>query len=165
MQKWTLGLALAVCTQVGAAGNALAEEEFLSSSSCRMIHGTFEVETYSGPDCQAPAGLCGAVTWRGDLSGTSAFVATSTISTVDTPTTGVVMFTGDAMLTLGKGTIQTKDAVVFRTVEGGEFAEVDTIVGGTGAFANAKGAWRADGTFEGSHGSGRYDGRICGARF
>jgi len=106
-------------------------------------------------------GLCGTVEWRGDIKATSAFVATSFVPTADTSVTNVLLSTGDAQLTLRGGTLLTKDAVVLRTTGNGDFAEIDTIVGGTGAFAGASGAWRASGTISGDVGQGRYQGQIC----
>jgi hypothetical protein len=74
----------------------------------------------------------------------------------------VVLVTGDAVVTVGRrGTLMTKDAVVLRTLGAGDFAEVDTIVGGSGAFAGVSGAWRAWGTFQNNSGDGRYEGQLC----
>ena len=140
----------------GTAGHAHGAEP-----SCRDVRGTFTVHTTTGADCQSPVGLCGTVEWRGDLRATSSFVATSSIDTVDSPITSVLVFTGDASVSTRGGTLLTKDAIVFRLTGSGDFAEVDTIVGGTGAFASASGAWRASGTFSGNVGEGRYEGRIC----
>ncbi|HET9960135.1 MAG TPA: hypothetical protein VFQ61_36845 [Polyangiaceae bacterium] len=132
-----------------------------SGPTCRPVRGTFTVETSAGPDCPSAVGLCGRVEWRGDLNATSTFVATSSLETIDSPSTSVLVFTGDAEVSLRGGTLRTKDAIVFRLTGSGDFAEVDTIVGGTGVFANASGAWRASGTFQGNLGQGRYDGTIC----
>lgn len=132
-----------------------------ASATCRDIRGSFTVHTTTGSGCQSPAGLCGTVDWRGDLRATSTFVATSSVETVDSAVTSVLVFTGDASVSTRGGSILTKDAIVFRLTGAGDFAEVDTIVGGTGAFASATGAWRASGTFTGSIGDGHYVGTIC----
>jgi hypothetical protein len=147
---------LGAITLFGASGNARGAEP-----SCRDIQGTFTVQTSTGGECESPVGLCGTVEWRGDLRAMSSFVATSSIETVDSPVTSVLVFTGDATLSARGGTLVTKDAIVFRLTGSGDFAEVDTIVGGTGAFAGATGAWRASGTFSGNVGEGRYAGTIC----
>jgi hypothetical protein len=110
------------------------------ASPWRMVRGTFELVTFP---CSAPAGLRGSVDWHGSLEGESSFSATAQIRTNDTPATSVVLVTGDNLLSLRGGTISTKDAVVFRLTGNGDFAEVDTIVAGTGDYAGASGAWRA----------------------
>ncbi|HET9932315.1 MAG TPA: hypothetical protein VFQ35_16540 [Polyangiaceae bacterium] len=130
-------------------------------ANCRSVSGTFTVITSTGGDCKSPVGLCGSVEWRGDLRAKSSFVATSSVETVDSAVTSVLVFTGDATVTAKGGTILTKDAIVFRLTGAGDFAEVDTVVGGTGVFSNASGAWRASGTFAGNVGEGRYEGMIC----
>lgn len=132
-----------------------------SGRSCRPVEGSFHLETYT-EGCSSAQGLCGRVHWRGDLRATSEFVATSVVTSVDTPVTAVALVTGDATVDFGRrGTLRTKDAVVLRSAGAGDFAEVDTIVGGTGMFAEATGAWRAWGTFQGTSGDGGYAGEVC----
>jgi hypothetical protein len=128
-------------------------------SKCHTVRGTFELTTFT---CSAPAGLCGSVVWHGSLEGTSSFTATSQLTSVDTPATSVVLITGDNLLNLPGGTLSTKDAVVIRFAGNGDFAEVDTIMGGTGDYANASGAWRALGVFQDNMGRGHYEGEVCG---
>jgi hypothetical protein len=132
-----------------------------AAAKCRAVSGTFTVTTSTGDGCKSPVGLCGSVEWRGDLRAKSSFVATSSIETVDSAVTSVLVFTGDATVMAKGGTILTKDAIVFRLTGAGDFAEVDTVVGGTGAFSNASGAWRASGTFAGNVGEGHYEGMLC----
>lgn len=143
---------------LAASANAEAND---TQSRCRSISGTFTVTTSTGDNCNSPAGLCGSVEWRGDLRAKSSFIATSSIETIDSATTLVLVFTGDATVTTQGGTILTKDAIVFRLTGAGDFAEVDTVVGGMGAFSDASGAWRASGTFAGNIGAGHYEGVIC----
>jgi hypothetical protein len=136
-----------------------AQADAHDDSSCERVRGSFELTTFPCPNSPA---LCGSVDWRGSLEGTSSFTSTSQVETVDTPATSVVLVTGDNLLSLSGGTISTKDAIVFRLAGNGDFAEVDTIVAGTGAYAGATGAWRASGTFQGSQGRGHYEGEVCG---
>ncbi|HEX2735840.1 MAG TPA: hypothetical protein VHM70_29775 [Polyangiaceae bacterium] len=153
---------ISASSNAGEDATALADTSSAPSVQCRNIEGSFHLSTYSGVGCSSTQGLCGRVEWRGDLRATSEFVATSTTLTADTPTTGVVLVTGDAVVTVGRrGTLMTKDAVVLRTLGAGDFAEVDTIVGGSGAFAGVSGAWRAWGTFQNNSGDGRYEGQLC----
>jgi hypothetical protein len=74
----------------------------------------------------------------------------------------VVLLTGDNQITTKAGTLQTKDAIVLRTTGTGDFAEVDTVISGTGEWAGATGVLRAQGTFTvADGGGGDYVGQIC----
>jgi hypothetical protein len=74
----------------------------------------------------------------------------------------VVLLTGDDHVTTKAGTLDTKHAIGLRTTGAGEFAEVDTVVGGTGEWAGATGAIRAQGTFSATAGGGGdYVGQLC----
>jgi hypothetical protein len=55
----------------------------------------------------------------------------------------------------------TKDAISLDTAGNGEFAEVDTIVGGTGLWAGYTGKLTATGTFADGSGEGTYSGLAC----
>jgi hypothetical protein len=56
----------------------------------------------------------------------------------------------------------TQDAIVLRTTGAGEFAEVDTVVGGTGDWSGATGVIQATGKFTfAAGGTGEYSGKIC----
>ena len=83
------------------------------------------------------------------------------IPTVHTPTTSVVMVTGDNLIHTETGDVLTKDAIALRTSGAGEFAEVDVVVGGTGAWLGATGQVSALGTFTASGGEGTYSGEVC----
>lgn len=158
MNHKSLVKALATTLVISSSVASMADE---SKPGCRTISGHFTVHTFSDMGCASPVGLCGTVEWRGDIKATSNFVATSVIPTEDTTSTGVILTTGDATIALRDGTLVTKDAVVLRTVGNGDFAEIDTIVAGTGAYAGASGAWRASGTIQGNNGEGIYRGEIC----
>jgi hypothetical protein len=134
-----------------------------SSSVCRNVQGTLILQTFSGSTCTSPVGVCGTVQWLGDIKASSTFVATSVVTTADTGVTGVIVTTADAQLTLHGGTLLAKYAVVVNTGGNGDFAEVDTVVGGTGAYANVTGVWRAEGTSQGTSGHGIYQGQLCNA--
>jgi hypothetical protein len=128
---------------------------------CRAVHGHFTLEPVTGPDCTSPVGICATGRYIGVISGASAFTGSSLVPTVDTPSTSVVVLTGDNVITTRTGTLTTKDAIVLKTTGAGDFAEVDTIVGGTGAWAGATGTIRAQGTFTSAGGEGDYIGEIC----
>jgi hypothetical protein len=107
-------------------------------------------------------GICATGAYKGGIKASSVFIGTSLIQTVDTPTTAVVLLTGDNQFTTTGGMLHTKDAIVLRTTGAGDFAEVDTIIGGTGPWAGASGVLRAQGTFTATAGgSGDYLGEVC----
>jgi hypothetical protein len=130
-------------------------------AACQTVRGKFTIQIVTGPECQSPAGLCGIGTYIGGLSGASTFAASSVVPSADTPTTGVVAVTGDFSLDTRRGTLFTKDAIMLRTIGGGEFAEVDTVVAGTGDFAGASGVIRGTGTSTATTVDGDYAGEIC----
>jgi hypothetical protein len=107
-------------------------------------------------------GICATGAYKGGIKASSVFTGTSLIQTVDTPTTAVVLLTGDNQFTTTGGMLQTKDAIVLRTTGAGDFAEVDTIIGGTGPWAGASGVLRAQGTFSTTEGgTGDYLREVC----
>jgi hypothetical protein len=144
------GLALVV---VSGAASAAPE--------CRQVKGKFTLAPFAAPACTSAVGLCANGTYKGGLKGTSVFIGSSITPTADTPATSVVLLTGDNRIETKHGTLMTKDAIVLHTTGAGEFAEVDTIVGGTGEWAGANGQIIASGTFTAAGGEGEYSGEIC----
>lgn len=132
-----------------------------AAPDCRTLHGRFTVQLESGPGCASPVDLCGSVEWRGSLHASSHFVATGIVTTDQTPNTGVILVTGDNVLTLADGQLFAQDAVLLATTPGGEFAEIDTIVGGTGAFEGATGKIVATGVSSGAVAEGSFVGEVC----
>jgi hypothetical protein len=131
--------------------------------SCK-VNGSFTLAQVTGPACLSPVEFCATGVYTGDLAGTSSFTGTTLIPTVDTPTTGVVLVTGDNVIqTKGGGSVITKDAILLRTTGLGDFAEVDTVISGTGQWAGAVGVFRGQGTFANGAGSGDYIGEVCRA--
>jgi len=132
---------------------------------CRPVIGAFDLIPVS-EGCASPVGVCGRGTFRGLLRGPYTAVLTSITSTADTPSTGVVLVTADLALQarLGSktGALNFKEAGGFHTTGDGEFAELFSIVGGTGDFAGATGTLFATGTFDfAAGGEGQYHGTIC----
>lgn len=146
--------ALALSLGLMAGGAAWAEP------SCRAIHGSVSLGLAAGP-CNSIVGLCATGELRGVLRGNSQFIGTSLVPNVDTVSTSVVTLTGDNVIHLADGDLFTRDAIVLATTGNGEFAEVDTIVGGTGAYAGASGRFVATGFFGPDGGEGVYHGEIC----
>ena len=140
----------------------LASGGALAAAKCKKIDGSFTLQPVSAPACTAPVGVCASGTYRGDLKGQSTFTGSSLTPTVDTPTTGVVLLTGDNLIQTSGGTLMTKDAIVLKTTGAGDFAEVDMIVGGTGEWLGVTGTLRAQGTFtSAAGGKGQYTAEIC----
>ncbi|HEU5103450.1 MAG TPA: hypothetical protein VFU22_30725 [Roseiflexaceae bacterium] len=144
------GIALTVLTSAASA-----------APECKQLKGKFTLAPIAAPDCLSTVGLCANGSYTGSLNGSSLFIGSSLIPTVDTPTTSVVLLTGDNTIQTGNGTLLTKDAIVLRTTGAGEFAEVDTIVGGTGEWAGASGQIIGSGTFTAAGGEGEYHGEVC----
>lgn len=132
-----------------------------AAPDCRTLHGRFTVQLESGPGCDSPVDLCGSVEWRGSLHASSYFIATGIATTDQTPNTGVILVTGDNVITLEDGQLFSQDAVLLATTPGGEFAEIDTITGGTGAFEGASGKIVATGVSSGSVAEGSFVGEVC----
>jgi hypothetical protein len=129
---------------------------------CKNLRGSFTLQAITGPACTSSVGICATGQFRGAISGDSTFIGSSVIATADTPATGIVLVTGDNTIETRRGTLKTRDAIVLKTTGQGDFAEVDTIVGGSNAWAGATGQLRAEGTFTASAGGqGSYRGEVC----
>ncbi len=132
---------------------------------CRVVLGSLDLIPVSD-SCASPVGVCGKGTFRGLLRGPYTSVLTSLVPTADTAQTGVVLITGDTPLQarLGNktGVINFKDSGAFHTTGDGEFAELFSIVSGTGDFTGATGTLFISGTFDfAAGGDGTYHGTIC----
>jgi len=133
---------------------------------CLPVTGFYQERPVTGPDCDSPIGLCIAATYQGGVRGAAEALATSLVSTADTPTTSVQLFTSDTTITgsvAGRsGTLIIKNAGAFASAGDGSIVDLQTIVGGTGGLAGASGALRAQGTFTFPDG-GRsdYTGTVC----
>lgn len=142
-----------------AATFALAAPTF-ADPVCHAVHGRVEIIA-NEPTCGSPIFLCANAYLHGTIQAHTDFIGTSSVATVDTPATGVVVVTGDNVFHTNDGDFYTKDAIVLATTGAGEFAEVDTITGGTGEWAGATGSITATGTFVNGVGHGTYYGTIC----
>lgn len=150
-----LTLAVAALASLGSAASAEAGQK------CRKVLSHITLEASTEPGCTSPIGLCAGAKVRGSLWADTDFVGTSFTPTADTPVSGVVLLTGDNTFHTAQGDFYTKDAIVLATTGDGEFAEVDTVHGGTGAWAGATGTLTATGTFLNGAGAGILTGEIC----
>lgn len=140
----------------GSAGAVVA-----SKGDCMKVSGKVTLGPVPPAECDSPLGLCGEGQVTGHLKGEVFFSATEYLMSADTPATGVVFVTGNAVFTTRCGTLTTKDAIT-RAIDGnGEYAEVNTVVGGTGCHAGATGRFVASGKTTAEEASGTYTGEIC----
>jgi hypothetical protein len=153
--KLALVLVPVVVVLAVAIGGALASED------CEKVNGQVVIQVVNDPACASPVGLCAVTDFSGDVEGQSSFTATSVLTTRDTPSTSVILITGDNVIRTQRGTLTTKDAIVNKSTGNGEFAEVDVVVAGTGRWHGATGTLTATGTFLNGFGEGDYEGEIC----
>lgn len=150
-------LALVLAVLPLAAGTAEA------APLCQRVHAHLFIEADPVPTCGSEIGLCaGATTW-GNLRATTDFVGRS-LQVAATDEEGAVLavqITGDNAFHTDRGDFFTKDAIVLSTGPGGEFAEVDFVLGGTGDYTGATGVLTATGTFVNGIGEGILEGEIC----
>lgn len=131
-----------------------------AAPNCRPVFSRLDLAA-GAPTCGSPIGLCAGGTLQGTLQAHSEFIGTSSLPTIDTGATGVVVLTGDNTIHARGGDLYTKDTIVLATTGAGEFSEIDTLVGGTGAYAGATGKLTGTGTFANGTGSGVLFGEIC----
>lgn len=125
-----------------------------ASSKCQTVEGKFVLQPVSEPECSSAVNICATGSYKGGLKGKSKFTGTSLIPTADTPSTAVVLLTGDNIIHTDQGDLFTKDAIVLRTNGAGEFNEVDIVVGATRDLTGAASVLQAVGTFTAAGGEG-----------
>ncbi|MBI1876823.1 MAG: hypothetical protein HYR94_01050 [Chloroflexi bacterium] len=161
IKNHSLWVKMTVIAILAVAALAVVSAGAVASSGCKKVSGKFTLQPVTGPTCTSTVDICATGTYKGGIKGNNNFIGSSLIPTVDTPTTGVVLLTGDNVIHTDKGDLLTKDAIVLHTTGAGEFAEVDTIVGGTRIWNGASGVIQAIGTFTNDGGEGEYRGEIC----
>ena len=159
--RLSLGTAFVALTAL-ALGGSVAN----AGGPCHAVEGFYVEHVVSGPDCASPIGLCIAGTYSGDVRGPFEGRASALITTADTATTGVNLFTTDSTIqarVAGRsGTLIIKNAGGFSASGDGPIVDLQTIVGGTARLTGAHGALRAQGTFSfASGGTSRYVGSVC----
>jgi hypothetical protein len=154
-RRWVAGLALV------AAGSVLALVGTPAGAAPEKVNGQFQLQSTSGPDCSSPVGVCMTGTVSGRIKGSFSFTVTSVLTTADTPTTGALVTTGDAVVETRDGRIDCKLTGTLVLDEEGPFVSLCMVTGGTRAWTGADGYLRTTGTFTfGAGGSGSYDGKV-----
>ena len=147
---------------------ALSAGQSAAGERCIEVPGSYVEHAVGGPDCASPVGLCIAGTYRGDIDASFSGAASSIVTTADTPTTTVALFTSDSTITgrfkQWRGTLIVKNAGSFAAGGDGSIVDLQTIVGGTGQLSGATGSIRASGTFTVTGGGqSQYVGTVCRA--
>jgi hypothetical protein len=159
-----IGKRLAALSMAGATV-ALMSGRADAAGPCIPVTGMFTINPVPPAECASPVGICGKGNFSGALRGDYFSLFSSIVPTADTPTTNVVLFTADATLhaRLGgwTGDIVFKEGGAFHVAGDGEFSELFSVVGGTGAFTGASGHVYGSGTAVNGAGSGAYFGKVC----
>ncbi len=154
--RWTVRTIVLLASLLMFGSTAAAEK------TCREVHGKLTSAAVAGPACASPVGLCTAGTTKGGLDSSFEFTATSLTASADTPTTGVVLYTGDIVFHTAGGDLLGKDAGAYNTGAGGDLVELTTLIGGTGSLAGATGTLHVQGTFTAAAGgSSEFTGSLC----
>lgn len=145
---------------------ALVASPVLAAPQCIAVKGHYDEFPVTGPDCLSPIGLCTVAVLSGEVKGDARYTATMLTPTPDTPATGVVIITGDTVVSNVKlqnrrGTINIKNAAAVRSTGAGDVVDLQVITGGTGDFTGATGALRVTGSLVGTEGSSTFDGSVC----
>jgi hypothetical protein len=148
---------LAMITLTSGSGTATAGE-------CQPVTGHISSQLLT-EGCTSPVGLCTIGRFRGDIRGEFVFTATSLNPTAnpDFAQTSIAFYTGDLLLQTRNGNLTLKDAGAFNIASdgNGDFASVQTIIGGTGNLVHTTGRIRTEGIFIGGCVDCRYRGEIC----
>lgn len=154
-RRWLVAAAFAACIA------ALAVAGPAASAAPQAVNGFFRVHALTGPDCASGLGVCLAGDVSGRIKGAFSFKAAEIIPTADTPTTGVLVITGDATVETGDGEILCKLTGSLQITGDGPFVSICIVTGGTGAWAEATGYLRTSGAFVfDAGGTGTYDGKV-----
>ena len=106
--------------------------------------GQFSFSPHVIVGCPVGAVLCTNVTYTGDIQGSGPLVL---LAIVPSPTVGVNYFNGKQTIHTAQGDLRCDLNGATNTLGAqGEFGEICSITGGTGAYAHAKGHLRMFGT-------------------
>ena len=111
-----------------------------AAAKCRTVRGQLVDQVQVAPGVNGCLSSIFCVDGRatGALRGDFRATVTSLRPSVDTPTTSVVFLTTDLVLNDRHGQLTIKEAIAYATADG-QFADLATVVGGTGRWQGATG--------------------------
>jgi hypothetical protein len=130
---------------------------------CRRVQGYLVSQLLTGPECKSPVSMCSRGRLYGDVRESFVFTATSLTPSSDTPTSGVMLYTGDMVVSAARGKLFLKEAGAFDvTRPRGDVGAVSVITGGTDVHEGASGVLHLSGTFTPTGGGhSNYEGEVC----
>jgi hypothetical protein len=150
MARIPLTAASAVVLALLASAAARADE-------CKSINSPI-VTSYTLAGCKSPVGLCtdGTVA-KGLLAGTTHFTV---LTLAPGPGPGVLLYTGELVITTRRGTVTVQDSGLFNELTG-QYFELQKVVTGTRKFSHAGGVLTSQGTGSATGFSGTLTGSVC----
>ena len=132
-----------------------------ASAQTREVNGEFR-STRVAP-C-APTPICTEGRATGDINGRFTLTGTSVIPTAATPSTGVLAYTAEVVITTRNGTLNCRDTGVTRPVpDAGAASSICVVTSGTGIYEGASGYIQFQSRFiPPDRFSGTYTGRLTG---
>jgi hypothetical protein len=142
---------------VPAAVLALLASVAARADECKSIN-TPIVTSYTLKACTSPFGLCtDGTVGKGLLAGTTHFTV---LTLAPGPGPGVLLYTGELVITTRRGVVTVQDSGFFNEVTG-QYLELQKVVSGTRKFSRATGALTSQGTGSATGFSGTLTGTVC----
>ena len=129
-----------------------------AGSGCRTVKGKLV-----GEQAVPGTGIATTGSFIGALKGRYDFVVTWTADSGDPTIPSVLHFAGHAVVHTKDGDLRITEAGAIDTAGEGKYANLLTVTGGTGKWANASGQMTLIGVFNFAtgEGEGRYSGEVC----
>lgn len=158
---------LAPALRAVAAALALAGGVALPAlADCRHVNGHYTEQLATSAACASAVGVCLQGALSGALQGSFKTAVDTFVPTPDLPSIGVAQFTAGSTFSLRighrVGELFVRNTGAIRLTGAGEIVDLQTIVGGSGGFADATGVIGAVGTFTfEAGGRSEYAGTVC----
>jgi hypothetical protein len=111
------------------------------------VSGTFQTQSFSGPGCSSPVGLCSQGVATGDLSGNVLVVITSSVVTVDANGVPFSEYTGTILISDNKGDFSgTINGSI--NLNNGNLNSTVALTDGTRKYQNRTGTLTVNGFFD-----------------
>jgi hypothetical protein len=136
---------------------ALLASAAARADECKSVNSPI-VTSYTVTGCASPVGLCtdGTVA-KGLLAGTTHFTV---LTLAPGPGPGVLLYTGELVITTRRGMVTVQDSGLFNEVTG-QYFELQKVVSGTRKFSHADGVLTSQGTGSATGFSGTLTGSVC----